>query len=187
MNGLKNARQLSRVVLTFLAGILLILNVACSNVPEGPKVTGEGSYDEQRGFQTELYDDIQPKRGGMNNYEDDFRDSSPGVKAKTRELIDHAKRTDKIDSPQDFAREARQSAKELGQNVSERAERQKNDFVESTKQGTQNLKENLGKASREVPEIVREATGNAKESAQGAADTVKESVKAVKESAEMRG
>jgi hypothetical protein len=67
------SRQLSflnvRSVLSLaLAGIVLLITTACT--PSSPSASGSGSYYEKTGQNTELYDTIQPRQGGMNNYDD---------------------------------------------------------------------------------------------------------------------
>lgn len=51
-----------------LAAIVVLVTTACS--PNSPSVTGSGSYYDKKGQNTELYDPIQPRKGGMNQYED---------------------------------------------------------------------------------------------------------------------
>jgi F0F1-type ATP synthase membrane subunit b/b' len=172
--------RLSRVVVTLFAGFLLLLNVACSpaTATTAPKVTGEGSSTEKQGFQTELYDATQEKRGGMNQFDDDVRAGTPSAKAKAKALVDNAKRNvnRSAESPKDISKKVRQSAEEIQDNISERAERQKDDLVKGTKRGMQNLRGNLDKASKEIPEVVREATGGAKENIMRSADSARDTV-----------
>jgi cell pole-organizing protein PopZ len=177
MTGLKQwaiDHRLSRILITFFAGFLLLLNVACSAANE-PKATASESYTEKPGFETELYDPTQAKRGGMNGYDDDVRAGTPSAQVKAKALVDKAKRNvTKTESPKDISKKVRQSAEELQDNVSERAERQKDDLVNGTKDGMRNLKGNLDKASKEIPDVVRDATDGAKESVRRSANSAKD-------------
>jgi cell pole-organizing protein PopZ len=177
MNGLKQwaiNHRLSRTLVTFFAGFLLLLNVACSAASE-PKATAAST--EKPGVETELYDPTQAKRGGMNGYDDDVRAGTPSAQAEAKALVDKAKRNvTKTETPKDISKKVRQSAEELQDNISERAEKQKDDLVKGTKNGMRNLKGNLDKAAKEIPEVVRDATDGAKENVRRSADSAKETV-----------
>jgi F0F1-type ATP synthase membrane subunit b/b' len=172
--------RLSRMVVTFFVGFLLLLNVACSpaTATTAPKVTGESSSTEKQGFQTELYDATQDKRGGMNGFDDDVRAGTPSAKAKAKALVDNARRNVKqpAENLKEIPKKVRQSAEEIQDNISDRAEQQKDDLVKGTKRGMKNLKGNLDKASKEIPEVVREATEGAKDNVMRSADSARETV-----------
>jgi uncharacterized protein YPO0396 len=158
-------RQFNRILIVFFAGLMLFLNVACS-APDSPKVSGEGgSYSEKRGAETELYKTTQKKQDGINSYNDDVRDSSSRVQAKSRDLIQNSKRNIERDADDitDAGDKLRQSTQEFKSDLSQKTERQKDNFVEGTKDGMQNLNRNLNKASKEIPNVIQEATDNLKE------------------------
>lgn len=60
-----NLRALLAVVLA--VGMMLV-TTACSQ--DSPSASGTGSYYQKKAQNTELYDTIQPRKGGMNQYED---------------------------------------------------------------------------------------------------------------------
>lgn len=62
-----NVRSLIAVV---LAAVVVMVTTACNANPPSPSVTGNGSYYNKKGQNTELYDTIQPRKGGMNQYDD---------------------------------------------------------------------------------------------------------------------
>lgn len=173
--------QLKRWVGIVLVGILLVLNVACS-APDAPMSSGTGSYNEKRGANTDLYEPTQPKRDGMNRYDDDVRDASPEVKAKARALVDNAKRNiGQTENPKEIPSKVIKSAENLKDEISEEAQDRKAGFVEGTKDGMRNLKGNLDRASREIPEVVKEGTENANISVKRSADSVKQTVDTLKQ------
>jgi hypothetical protein len=172
--------QLKRLVAVVLAGLLLVLNVACT-APDAPMASGPGSYNEKRGANTNLYEPTQPKRDGMNSYDDDVRDVSPGVKAKAQALVDNAKRNiGQTEDRKEIPSKVLKSAENKKDEISKEAKERKEGFVEGTKEGMQNLKGNLNRASREIPEVVKEGTENAKTGIKRSGDSVKQTVDTLK-------
>jgi hypothetical protein len=179
MDGLNQwaiARQFKRAIGVLLAGMLLMVSVACS-AADTPMASETGTYNKQVGSKTDLRDNVQPKRNSMNGYDDDVKAGSPEVQAKARALVDKAKRNvDKAQTPKDISKKVIKSAEGLKEDVVEGAKKQKEDFVEGTQNGIENLKGNLNKASKEIPKVVNEATDNARSSVQQSADSVKGTV-----------
>jgi gas vesicle protein len=183
MNPLKSIR---RLVLTGLLAFMLLLNTACGS-PDSPQASGQGmNSTERRGFETELYDATQPNTGGMNQHYDDVRDGSPALKAKSRALVDNAKRNvnKEGESLREVPRVLGGKVEEVKDNIVDRAERQKDELAAGTKRGMKNLKGNLDKASKEVPEIVKEATSGAQENVRRSADTVKDTADVLRQNVE---
>jgi hypothetical protein len=62
-----NVRSILAIV---LAAVVVLVTTACNANPPAPNVSGTGSYYNKKGQNTELYDTIQPRKDGMNNYSD---------------------------------------------------------------------------------------------------------------------
>lgn len=170
MNGLKQWAidfHLSRIVGTFLVGFLLLLTVACSNAPSNSvgnpsKMPEPSSKLDAQGLEKELSDKTPETRKETNVYDYGIPENKSNVQAKTRELVDTAKRkANETQSLEDLPDKVRKSAEKTQSNISEGLENQKNDLVKGTKSGMKNLKKNLDKASKEIPNVVQEATENA--------------------------
>jgi hypothetical protein len=182
MNLLQSLRRL--VLSSLLAGILF-LN-ACGS-PGSPQASGQGmSSTERRGAETELYDATQPNTGGMNQHYDDVRDESEALKAKTRALVDNAKRN--VNQPGEsldrVPKVLGDKVNEVKENVVDRAERNRDELVAGTQRGMKKLKGNLDKASKEIPEIVKEATGGAQENVQRSAGAAKDTADTLRQNVE---
>lgn len=115
--------RLDRIAIAFFAGVLL-LTTGCSRadatVPRSnpardaeihtrvpaPNSSGTaGTYNDRVGQQTELYDPIQKRQGGMNEYSDaDPRVSKDRLNQKASNLIRNADQNiQKVDTPQEYA------------------------------------------------------------------------------------
>ena len=169
MNGLKQWAidfHLSRIVGTFLVGLLLLLTVACSNAPSNSgnpsRMSEPSSKLDAQGLEKELSDKTPETRKETNVYDYGIPENKSNVQAKTRELVDTAKRkANETQSLEDLPDKVRKSAEKTQSNISEGLENQKNDLVKGTKSGMKNLKKNLDKASKEIPNVVQEAKENA--------------------------
>ncbi len=170
MNGLKQWAidfKLSRIVSTFLVGFLLLLTVACSNAPSNSagnpsSMSAPSSKTGVQALEKELSDKTPETRRETNVYDYGIPENKSNVQAKTRELVDTAKRkVNENQSLEDLPDKVRKSAEEAQSNISEGLENQKNDLVKGTKSGMKNLKKNLDKASKEIPNVVQEAAENA--------------------------
>jgi hypothetical protein len=155
MNALKEwaiGHRLNRFFVACLLSLLLVLNVACS----APKASNPAAKD--------IYSQgTQGNRGAMNDRDESLGENNPRAQARTRELIDTAKKnTANPNKLEDLSRQARQSAEELPGQIADRVKSQKDDLVKGTERGAKNLKENLKEASKEIPKVVKEATDGAK-------------------------
>ncbi|MDX2212552.1 MAG: DUF6658 family protein [Oculatellaceae cyanobacterium bins.114] len=177
--------QLEKVIIAFLAGILLFVTgctraEAKTSIP-APEVSGKaGTYNNRVGQQTELYDPIQERKGGMNEYSD----VEPNVdenNTKARALVDNAKANiQKVQSPQEFADEYRsgtpigQRVKNIVGGVTDATQNTAEDAAKGAKRGSENLQTNVREAGDEVTEDVRHGTRETANSARDRADrTVK--------------
>ena len=175
MSGLKqwaidsniNRTSIGRIVGTFVVGLLLFLTVACSNAPSNPagnssSMSAPSTKLGVQKLEKELAEKTPETRRETNVYDYSTPENKSKVQAKTRELVDTAKRTmDKNQSLEDLPSKISKSAENVKNNISEGLENQKDDLVKGTKNGIKNLKKNLDKASKEIPNVVQEATENA--------------------------
>ena len=170
MNGLKQWAtdfRLSRIVGTFLVGFLLLLTVACSKAPVNSagnpsSMSAPSSEMNVRKLETELSKKTPESRRDTNVYDYGIEENKSNVQAKTRELVDTAKRNvNETPNLEDLPGKVRRSAEKAKDDISEGLESQKNDLVKGTKNGMKNLKKNIDKASKEIPNVVQEATDNA--------------------------
>jgi hypothetical protein len=154
MNVLKQwaiENRLNRILVTCLLGLVLVLNVACS----APKVSQSAPDD--------IYSQgTQEPRAAMGKLNKSLDENNSKVQAKTRELIDTAKKNGANPNKlEDLSEQARRSAKEFPDQLADRIKSQKDDLVKGTERGVQNLKGNLKEASKEIPNIVKEETDGA--------------------------
>lgn len=170
INDFIKSGRLSRIVVVFCAGMLVWMTAACNANPPAPNVSGTGSYYENRGQATELYDPIQDKKGGMNQYEDVKPTASTREsEAKAKQLVDRAKaNTERAASrPEDYARNYR-SGKPLGERVEDLAD-DVTDSVEEvtegvsrgTQRGVRNLRDNASDAAKDATQGAERATDKA--------------------------
>jgi ElaB/YqjD/DUF883 family membrane-anchored ribosome-binding protein len=185
--------RLERIFIVAMAGFLLLVNTACSqtspptsdrshdSILRSADARGGASsspYKGQAQQQRELYDTVQPRKGGMNEYDDDFKQDSASTKAKASDLINRSKQNlqKRADSPQQYVKNYREGtplnervqnitedvatpAKQLGENLSEGAEK-----------GPRNVKENAAKFRENAPRVIEQAGRNA----QGTAGNIRE-------------
>jgi hypothetical protein len=154
MNALKQwaiENRLNRTLVACLLGLLLVLNVACS-APKVSKPAADDIYSQG----------IQKQQGTMDQGDNSLNENNPRAQARTRELIDTAKKNAaKSNKLENLSDQARQTAKDLPGDVSDRLTSQKDDLVKGTERGIRNLKGNLKEAAKEIPDIVKEATDGA--------------------------
>ncbi len=156
--------RLNRIVTVFLAGLVLLINTACSST-DSTKVSANsdrGFYSENRVYESkenpdyDAYDANQKKKPqeGFNQYEDDPRGDDPNVKAKAERLIQGARaNVEKADSPKEYAKEVGKTGEVLGkytEEIPDRFNRFKEDISEGIEQRLDTTKSNFEKASRDV-------------------------------------
>lgn len=119
------ARRIKRLAGIVIAGILVVVNVACST-PNLPAASATGT-SEQAGDKKDLYSPTQPRRDDMNGYDDDVRAGSPKVQTKARALIDNAQRNlQKTEDPKEIPSKVRKSVENLNEDLSEGVNKQNN-------------------------------------------------------------
>jgi hypothetical protein len=195
--------RLDRVFVAAMAGFLLLVNTACSQTspPTSDRshdaILGSANsrggassspYQGQSQQQRELYDTVQPRKGGMNEYDDDFKQDSTSTKAKASDLVNRSKQNlqKRADSTEQYVKNYREGtplnervrnitedvadpAKKLGENLSEGAEK-----------GPRNIKENAAKFRENAPRVVEQAGRNA----QGTVDNIREGAEDISKGAQ---
>lgn len=167
--------HLSRILIVFFAGIMLLINTACSQ-PSSDQISSEQMYKTNKtGYDTKnnvvlkaVKDSYQtvPPEGGMNNHRDtDRRQNIKATEAKGKELVDQAK-----SHLQASSLNTKEAAENLTNNDSMNKVKDKfedfsknvTDSTEEIKKGAnknfENLKTNLQSASDKVSDNVRQAT-----------------------------
>jgi ElaB/YqjD/DUF883 family membrane-anchored ribosome-binding protein len=162
-----------RVVVVLAAGFVMLMSTACQ--PPTPVSSGEGSYHEKVGANqpTELYDPIEEREGGMNQYSDtDPRYKTGNLGNKIGGRVDKAKENlnRSIDSTEDYARNYREGTplgervRNITDNVGKSVENLTDEVSGGTERGTRNLKVNADQAGQNANEAVSGATDNLKDS-----------------------
>lgn len=144
-------RSLHKVLLSFLAIAILVVNTACSSAEVGAANADEPNTVDRKpaGQVTELYKPIAPKEGGMNQYSDtDPRRNKSGAEAKAdRNIgkstaqkggvnpIEEAKRELDRKGPKERAAEASDS---IGRTAQEKADQ----VAQGTQRGINKLQGN---------------------------------------------
>lgn len=181
--------QLEKVVVAFLAGILLFVTGCTSaeaktTIP-APEVSGKaGTYNNRVGQQTELYDPIQERQGGMNDFSDvDPRVNEGRVNAKAKALVDNAEENiQKVNSPGEFVEEYRsgtpigQRVKNIVGGVTDATQNTVEDAAKGTKRGSENLQMNAREAGDELTEDARHGV---RENASSVRDRADRTIKGV--------
>jgi ElaB/YqjD/DUF883 family membrane-anchored ribosome-binding protein len=139
---------------------LLFMTTGCN--PPAPNVVGSGrDYEERVGQQSELYDEVQPNTGGMNQHNDDFRYDRGESQDKADQLIRNAdKKLDRVQGPKEYVDNLKDEAKPVEwtknsvRGTKERLENVKDDVTEGTQKGTRNLKANTERAAKNAQETI---------------------------------
>jgi hypothetical protein len=171
--------KLNKILAVLIAGSLLWLTTACGR-PDTTQLSEGGSYSSRKGQHTELYDTIQKKADGPNQYNDtDPRLDASRSDRKAQQLIDRARsNTRKVNSPGEFARSYQEGkplnervkdlTKDVGQSVQDVTE----DVSKGTQRGVQNLRQNAQNATDRVTEGAKQGVQSVRQGAQNATDRV---------------
>lgn len=166
--------QLKKVIIVFLAGFILLVNTACSNMnsPQASrenvnpranvqKLTEDPDYD--------YYDANQPKQGGMNKYNDDPRLDNPKLQKKVDRLVKGAKANIEERSD-DTARFLDDKISKTGRNlddakddVSQKIEDLKEDIPQGAKNRIDKTKNNIEKISKSIGKTGEETSNTLKD------------------------
>lgn len=171
MSFLKNT--LSRVLVVFLAGVLLVFSTACSGPASAgvagtdrPGVSGEGNINGSA-QQHELYDPIQERKGGMNEYSNvDPRTDTRGADAKAKQLIETTERN-MIDQTDDVSTNTRrildkkgENARDFGDTVREsgqKARQQARETIDTATDATDRARQDLSKNTQRAVDKAQDA------------------------------
>ncbi len=151
---------LARILSVFLAGVFLLITTACGD--SSSLNASPGNTDKVIPNQTELYDTIQPREGGMNQYSDtDPRQNTSGVKAKSKAAMDKAKSNlNRSENPQEFAESFKK-----GEPIGERVENFGEDVGSSVKDFSSNVSEGAKKNFENLQENIKSAPESLSEKA----------------------
>lgn len=164
--------RISRVVMIFMAGVLVLLNTACK--PQAPNVSGTGLSNERKAQQTELYAPNQEKKGGINRYNDVESSADNRGDLKAKELVDSARSNlrKSIDTPEDLVENYKDGAplgervKRLSNDVGESIENTANDVTDAAQRGVRNTQRNTENAAERATRSVERGAEEASDFAQ---------------------
>jgi ElaB/YqjD/DUF883 family membrane-anchored ribosome-binding protein len=187
-------RVIDRVLVVFLAGVLVIASTACSGPASAgvagtdrPGVSGEGKiHGNSGGYQTELYDPIQDQKGGMNEYSDvDPRLNTEPTAAKTRELLDNAEQTtvyptesnkENLQRGLDRTRDLGNVVQEGTRDVSQRARETVDNVTGTVDQARKNVSKDSRRATEAASDYVQDKTNTAASRSQRTLDKAQDFV-----------
>jgi hypothetical protein len=157
--------RLKQILRISLVGFLLFISTACSN-PDSNLVARDRTYDEQaqprEGVNYDNYSSNQNKKGGMNVYNDDPRDSDPDVKARAKELVDNAEASLQRDGDSDRYYEG----------VKGKVKREASEANRGLERSSKNLKRSTEDASDAIQNRVREVSKDTKRAVKDAVDDI---------------
>lgn len=195
--------KLSQILMTFLAGALLVVSTACNSgsvqattpntrpeVPSGvqPDKRAKLGEDNPRPEVPEEAITNRFEKGTMNDFSDlDPRAKNVEQAANKAEALKQNAERNVIDQTGNLGENTKrildkkgENAEDFGKNVRENTESAKEkiqgtveDFARGTKQGTENIKDNTYDATKGV----NRAAEDVKESAKNAAENVKQGIK----------
>lgn len=180
---------MGKAVLPIIVVGLLVFSTACNadtsqvSMSKTSDASYSNPYSGDGQHQKELYKPVQPSKGGMNNYSDDFRyDTSKDVQESTRNLINRVERNlqKRADDPQDLATNARRDnplgdkTRDTAENLRDKTGNLVEDFSEGTQRGVRNLKQNAERAGDAAPGVIQEAQRNAQGAGRDAAEGAKD-------------
>jgi hypothetical protein len=178
--------QVPKILISGLAILFLVFNTACSQTNVSamdsdprvlPATTSPSSPSRKdvdaapAGQITELYDTIQPKIGGMNNYSDvDPRQDTSEAKTKARQLSQNARRqqAEGANNPREAIDEVKKEldkksigerAQDFSKNVSSSTRQKTEELSQATQKGMKNLGDNtrkLGDSAKSAPDELSE-------------------------------
>ncbi|HEY9617726.1 MAG TPA: hypothetical protein V6C64_12840 [Microcoleaceae cyanobacterium] len=180
---------IGKTILSIAVVGLLVFTTACNadasqvSMSKNSDAAYSNPYSGEGQHQKELYKPVQPAKGGMNNYSDDFRyDTSKDVQESTKNLINRVERNlqKRADDPQDLANNARREnplgdkARDTAENLKDKTGNLVEDFSEGTQRGVRNLKQNADRAADATPRVIEEAGRNAQGAGRDTAEGVKD-------------
>lgn len=171
--------RIKQILTVFLAGCLLVISTACS---QGNLAQRGGKAYTDTAKRSMSVNANQDFKGGMNNYNDDPRYSAETA-AKTKALVDRAKRNQKRDLsnyPENVVEGASQKIDEITTEVPRTVRANTEKAANYIQDKSENLKENLSKVPGGAKQVFDEATNTAQNAIQDADRASKRTVKEVK-------
>jgi gas vesicle protein len=173
-NNMSKLSQLKKVLIVFLAGFVLLISTACSstNSPQASrenvnprtnvqKLTEQPDYD--------YYDANQPKRGGMNKYNDDPRLENPRLQKKVDKLVEGAKANleERNDNSVKYSDDKVSKTGQVLENIEENVAQKIDKFQKNIKRAADDTSDtladkvdNTAKATRRTAEDTLDRIGN---------------------------
>jgi molecular chaperone GrpE (heat shock protein) len=153
--------QLKKILIVFLAGFVLLISTACSSM-DSPQTSRENvnpktnvqKLTEQPDY--DYYDANQPKRGGMNKYNDDPRLENPKLQKKVDKLVEGARanleerNNSSAKYSDDKVAKTGQILENIEENVAQKIEKFQKNISQGTQQQMDTTKNNLEKASKNI-------------------------------------
>jgi molecular chaperone GrpE (heat shock protein) len=153
--------QLKKNLIVFLAGFVLLVSTACSSM-DSPRTSHENinpktniqKLTEQPDY--DYYDANQPKRGGMNKYNDDPRLENPKLQKKVDKLVEGARanleerNNSSAKYSDDKVSKTGQILENIEENVAQKIEKFQKNISQGTQQQMDTTKNNLEKASKNI-------------------------------------
>jgi ElaB/YqjD/DUF883 family membrane-anchored ribosome-binding protein len=191
-------KRLSQILMTFLAGVLLIFSTACSTDKvlaknPRPEVPDKAVTSPSEGGMNE-FSDVDPRTPGINNVkarakelrqnaEQNIIDQTSNVSENTKRILDK-----KGENASDFGKNLKSNTEEIKDKTQKSAE----DLAKGTKQGAENIKSNTSDALKDVGKSAKQTADDVKQNVQEntpnprglslnarqAADDIKENAKA---------
>jgi hypothetical protein len=180
--------QVPKILISGLAILFLVFNTACSQTnvsamdsdprvlpaATSPSVSSPSRKDVDAapaGQITELYDTIQPKLGGMNNYSDvDPRQDTSKATTKAKQLSQNARRqqAEGANNPREAIDEVKQeldrkSIGERAQDFSKNVSSSTREKTDELSQATQRDMKNLGDNTKKLGDSAKSVTGELSE------------------------
>jgi ElaB/YqjD/DUF883 family membrane-anchored ribosome-binding protein len=173
-NNMSKLSQLKKVLIVFLAGFVLLISTACSstNSPQASrenvnprtnvqKLTEQPDYD--------YYDANQPKRGGMNKYNDDPRLENPKLQKKVDKLVEGARANleERNDNSVKYSDDKVSKTGQVLENIEENVAQKIDKFQKNIKRAADDTSDtladkvdNTAKATRRTAEDTLDRIGN---------------------------
>lgn len=175
--------QLSRILTIVVVSLLMLLSSACSRA----NATDVSSMKEPNGSSPNPPGQVQPYKGGINNFEDVDRNriDQSSVDAKAKALKDRVERNINqkgIDSPEQYIENFRNGTplneriENIGDDLGESADDIKESLQGFGERGSKNLERNLKGVPAKASRTLDQATQNAEAATEDVARGIKEPI-----------
>jgi hypothetical protein len=173
-NNMSKLSQLKKVLIVFLAGFVLLISTACSstNSPQASRENVNPRTNVQKLIEQpdyDYYDANQPKRGGMNKYNDDPRLENPRLQKKVDKLVEGAKANleERNDNSVKYSDDKVSKTGQVLENIEENVAQKIDKFQKNIKRAADDTSDtladkvdNTAKATRRTAEDTLDRIGN---------------------------